>query len=771
MSVWLRRALSLLALVGLVALAHGSILRAGFLAPDQEILVRASGPIATGAQADVGHSASPDGPDGTGELAPLWTLTPRELFAVQRDGGWLVSGLSLAASRRLWGLPGADGRAPLGYRLENLALLALCAVGLHRFLRRMLMPWIGTDQTAAASRAAAAFLFVHPLGAATVSSLAARADLLALAFVFWSAAAFLRGRQDRKFVLTALAFVGVFLAALSGELGFFGPLLLVLSEFLSSHRYRKKRDRLRTSSTTLLVFGGAALLAASLRTTVTGAPPAPGWIASLSAFESPERVAEIALYAVEKLGVLVLPSNALATGITGTALAGLVFLFAMQPGLVAARSAPRLWGWLLFAWLAVLSVASARGAEVRVDPESLGASGVLFTASAVMCVGLGIAVTSVSGIARHVRPAVVAVGFAVLAHGNAGPWVEAGDWVTELRHDLVQARERHGRDAWLLVIDPLEPVAGVDPLGDALAFVLDPLFTGESRSPDAVGRGADERTPRVQAITEPGFLALARERELERMRANELLVVFPTGDRSAGRSSRMLSASDAQSSAGRGPRSWRREPRSPDLDLDALTVDALRVTAPVGSDTSAATEVTWRARSPLAVPLTADGVWWRQSPAPEATFDLSASLAWRLSGRVRRIWFERGLTTLGEAELLDELPGFASGSGRVEPEALDDDWYFRLDPPTPLAGDIAATRSRGAWRVGLLDLASLEYVEREGAVLPSGTIRFPGAAERVRAFVKKTGGPVAWHLDYRVDGVAVARASGRRIGRLGSREE
>ena len=506
---------------------------------------------------------------------------------------------------------------------------------------------------------------------------------------------------------------------------------------------------------------------------VTGAVPGPGWRATFSAFGSFERLAEMALYAVEKLGVLVLPSNTHATGITGTALAGLLFLFAMQPGLVAARSAPRLWGWLLFAWFGVLVVAGARGAEVRVNPESLGTSGLLLTASAVMCIGLGVAITSVSGVARHVRPAVVAIGFAVLAHGNAAPWVDAGRWVTELRDDLVEARERHGRDARMLLVDPLRPVFGIDPLGGALEFVLDPL-PADSWQPGSVGGGASQAEPvQVQAIREAGFFALVREREFEQMRSESLLVVFGYGERAGGRSSRLLSAADSERPAGafRGSRSWRREPRSPDLDLDALEMNALRVTAPVGSDTSAAGEVTWRARSPLDLPLTAQGVWWRMSPAPEATFDLSSSLAWLLSGRVRRMWFERGLPTLGEAELMEALPPFAVGDARVQPELLEDDWYFKLAPPESLASDIAATRDRGSWRVGLLDLSSLEYVELDGEPLPSGTVHFPGAALPVRAFVRDTGGPVAWHLDYRVDGVAVARASGRRIGRLGSREE
>ena len=46
-----------------------------------------------------------------------------------------------------------------------------------------------------------------------------------------------------------------------------------------------------------------------------------------------------------------------------------------------------------------------------------------------------------------------------------------------------------------------------------------------------------------------------------------------------------------------------------------------------------------------------------ESPVPEAVFDLSSSLAWRLSDRVRRMWFESGPATLAGVDLLDESYG------------------------------------------------------------------------------------------------------------------
>ncbi len=737
MPVWFRRALLLLILGGLAALAHGPVLVAEASVGDHGILARAG----------LADSTAP---------APLLELSTADLFRVDTVGdepGWPLSGLSLAISRRLFGIGGLEGgKGPWPYRLQNLVLLALAAIGLHRFLRRLLQPWIGNEQTTEASRTAAALFLLHPLAPAIVFSLSARSDLLSVLFLVWAAAAFLRGRQDRKGVLTVIAFGLALLAGLSGELGLLLPVVLGFSEYISAHRYRKRRERLRTTVTTVLVYGGAVALTAFLRVAETGALPAPGLVATVRALDDPEAAAGVALLAVEKLGVLILPSNVHSTGVFGTALGGLLFLFALQPALVAARTAPRLWGWLLFGWLAALVVAGFRGAELRVNPGHLGPAGVLFAASAVMCVGLGVAATAVSGVVRQVRPAVLAVGFAVLAHGNARPLAESARYAGEVKRDLVEARQRHGRDAAILMIDSREPVRGVDPLGPEVAALLHPAEL------------------ELTVLTEPAFLALTREREFDELRADSLLVVFPTNERrvrGVGPTRRSVLLGPAQPT--RGIKGWRRESRSPDLDVEALSIDALRATAPVGTATrDGVLRVEWRATAPIALPLSCEGTWWSDEPVPVVEFDLSSSLAWRLSDRVRRAWFESGPATLGQVELLEELMPLGPA---FRPEPDGGDWYFGMELEEPLASRVLASRDRAAWRVGLLDLYSFEYVQIDGTVLPSGTVLVQDAAARVRSFVRDTGGPVAWHLDLLVDGVAVARAHGRRIGRLGSREE
>ncbi|MFT5286054.1 MAG: hypothetical protein ACI8TQ_002222 [Planctomycetota bacterium] len=748
MPAWLRRLLTILGLCALVALAYGPVVRAGIDADDHGLLVRAGAPV--GQSSAVINALEPVGPP------PLTSLTPGDLFAVEGGEGWFLSGLSLAVSRRLWGLPGADGVVPIGYRLENLFLLGLCAVGLHRFLRRMLMPWLGSEQAAAASRTAAALLFLHPLGAATIVSLNGRGDLLSFLFFIWTAAAFLRGRQDRKVPLTALAFGGTLLACLSGDLGLWLPLFLAFAEFVSSHRYRKRRDRLRTAGTTIIIYGGALVIAVFLRVFETGVGPVPGLNESLASVDNPIDAAQLALSAVEKLGVLILPVSSHGPGMFGTALAGLLFLFAMQPALVAARSAPRLWGWLLFCWFVALVIAGMNGLDTRVHPGHLGTSRILFGASAVMCVGLGVAVTAVSGLAAQLRPLILVVGFAVLARGNAVPWVAAGQWLTELRHDIMDARERHGRDADVLLVDPLESVHGIDPLrsrSNGLDWVLHPEFTGEHLSIPTSSK----------ATTESGFLALAREPEFEQLRDKGLLVVFATDTYEENRVGPIRQSKLVTASVGnRGTRSWRRESRSPDLDLDSLSIGALQLSLTVGSELpTEALELGWRARYPLELELASKGAWWTDDPVAQATCDLSASLAWRLSGQVRRVWIETALSGIGEVELLNALPTLGS---KVEPEALGDDWAFRLNPPESLARSISSTERGGRWVIGLLDLESLAFVEIAAKVKPSGTIHVQGAAGWVRDVVTTTGGPVAWLLEYRVNNVAVARSRGRRIG-------
>ena len=106
-------------------------------------------------------------------------------------------------------------------------------------------------------------------------------------------------------------------------------------------------------------------------------------------------------------------------------IAGIIAAVAVQPALVAARSAPRLWTWLIVAWFVSITFSDLPQALVRVHPEDLTHAQALFPAAAVMSVGLAVASTALSGVRRHVLPLTVALGLAILAHANALPWAAA----------------------------------------------------------------------------------------------------------------------------------------------------------------------------------------------------------------------------------------------------------------------------------------------------------------------------------------------------------
>ena len=85
--------------------------------------------------------------------------------------------------------------------------------------------------------------------------MAGRGPLGALAGGAWSAALFLRARQDREPGLLLTAAVFAALAAAASETVLALPLVLGATELMSAHRYRPLRIRLRTTITTVVVSG------------------------------------------------------------------------------------------------------------------------------------------------------------------------------------------------------------------------------------------------------------------------------------------------------------------------------------------------------------------------------------------------------------------------------------------------------------------------------------------------------------------------------------
>ena len=763
-SGWQSAAFALLFL-GLVAFSQSPLARAGFTGGDFRLLAVSEG--------------------------PPWTQDAAHL--AQIGDGSLPAGASLSLSGALWGAGPvrdaagvADAGAARGWRLENLALLLLAAAGLMPFVERLLLPWVGGSHARAAALAAAALFALHPLNVFAVAGLGSRGVLLAAAVATWSASSFLSGRQERHMPRVVLAGVGTLLVGLDGDGAFFLPLLFCLAELFSSHRYRQNKERLRTTGTTLLVFGSAALFGAWLRDLLTGGGVGADVGASLAALTTPGGLGVALSRSSLELGLLFLPTGVHAAGAARVALAGALFLVAVQPALVAARSAPRLWGWLLSTWLAAIALALLPLAIDSIGPTDLTRAGALPAAVAVTCAGLGLASTALSGARRVLLPGLVALGYAVLAHANASPFAQASVVAAELRADVDAARLLHGRDGLLVVVDAPTIVLGLDALGEPLDWLL--------------GTGLDSEAP-VRTTSLAGFTALTREREFARLREAPVLVVLPAESLSGGGAPRLPREGTLRAAVrlgaprqGRAPRSWGGGPRSPDLDVEPLPawgvgdwlpdagIEGLRVTlrpggAPGGAPAGALPDqadgrgtegrgVAWRGRDPGLREGRATGVWLPGGEAPVLYFDLATSPDWRLSTRVQRVWLESGLPNVARAELLEFAPDLGPA---VTPAPDAGDWRFAR----PTADVVTRTAGQGRFTVCLLDLETWEYLEIPCEPDGPQHLRATGAADRVARAVRESSGrgAVAWTLDYRVDGVTVARARGRRVGRLGSREE
>jgi hypothetical protein len=215
------------------------------------------------------------------------------------------------------------------------------------------------------------------------------------------------------------------------------------------------------------------------------------------------------------------------------------------------------------------------------------------------------------------------------------------------------------------------------------------------------------------------------------------------------------SAPDGSQKSWRGPSAA----RSPDLDLPTLAYGHLLVRADSRTDVSVARRAAWRTIQPGLEDGSLPCVWIETGGEPWLVAELGNSLAWRLGERVRRVLIEGGATYVTEAELLPGPPPFDEP---VAPRTDGADWLFAR----PTAALVEAGAQRGRYVLSLLSLKDYAWrelpVERSG----EGELRAAGAARAVAELAR----PVAWALEFRVEGVPLARASGRRVGRDGTVE-
>jgi hypothetical protein len=568
--------------------------------------------------------------------------------------GWLT-GAWTCASRLAWsGLLGAaDGgvgqRAGpvLGYRAEQIALLACAALCLSQLARRVLSPWFGRDHARAAGACAGLLLLAHPLAWMAGSGLEFRGPLLALCAELAALWVFLRARQERR----EGAWIGAaLLAVVAGGAHVQAcalPLLAALVEFCSARRYRTVLARARTAATTLAIGAacvGIEPLVRFLCMPHASAQPVRAWLSALAApdvwIDTPGRFAWS-----------LFPVNLAGASVVGALLAGALWLCALQPALLASRHAPRLWGGALLAAAVALAAGVLVIGRESASSDDLRRAWAHFAALPVAATTLGLGATALSGRARVLAAALCVALCAALAaadlRSQPGALREAG----ELGAALERARTLYGAEAQLVVIDPPRVHDGLPCSGDELGALLD------------LERGT---MPRVAGPEAAAFLTWVRGGGFDARRREQALVALVRASAlgRAGRDWQTLAFPARAHADGDAPIVWRGDGRSPDLAVDPLRYGRLRV-EPLAPSAERSAALSWRAANESVgvgrLLLESDGASWN--------FDLSESLAWRLSGEVRRVWLEGPLVRMKEAvlepEALHVLRGKRSGERLV----------------------------------------------------------------------------------------------------------
>jgi hypothetical protein len=718
-------------LLAAAALAYAGLERAGFVGEDLSYLVRASRSAGSEAAVLAERLSEGDGP---------------------------LARLSLALSFRLWARDGTWSAGAVRFlRLENLLLLLGTAACARLALRRALSTWAGMDGARAAAGACALLLVCHPLCIPAVAAAGARGDLLAAFFCAATAALFLRGRQEKRVPEMAAAAVCALLAGHSSALGLLLPPWLFGLEVFCARRHRPLSVRLRTAATTLLVFGACAA-SESLSGPALGSPALlPRTLHSVSALLETGGARAVLRSVATGLGAVSLPVPRAAPwdhsapggpdgivgmggmGSLGYVIAGALLLAALQPALVAARSAPRLWGWLAAFTCAGVLLPLLLRAPAAQEASGLASRLGLFQAAIVACAGLAVASTALSGVRRVLIPASLAAAFAVFARSAAAPWKEAGRELGELQADLGAARALHGGGARYLLVDPPGHAAGLDVEGQALPLLLDPSLCAQAQRGDKASVGA---------ISRGALVAFSREPEFEEMRRQGLVLLQPPSEPGARRAAVALPAPHASN----GSLSWREDLRSPLFDVDPLEKRALRANALPRAETAEAPRMGWRAGEADTGSQT--GIWIEGPNGPIALFDLSRSPAWLFGSRVHRVWLEPEIGRIPSAELQSDVPALAA---ILEPQLQGNRWAFQIparERPRPLRGD-------AHFVLALLELASLRYLEVPAQPASEGD-RGGEVGFVLEAGIPLQGSPLAWSLELRAGDVCIARATGRR---------
>ena len=713
---WFPRLFWILLSLGLAAFAYGPLRGAGPVGDDFQVLNDASA-IAWPTE------------DGAEEFEL------GDLFQVHGQDERPLAALSLLLTSRIWTNEGEwTPAAVFRLRLENLALLLLAAIGISRFMRRMLEPWAGREHARAVSHASRVLVALHPLTAAAVASASARGDLLGAALVGFAANSFLRGRQERSKKLVVFAGLLTVAAGCASEIAFFVGPIVALGEFTSSRRHLRMKRRLRTASSSGISF----LLCALVEPVLAAFGPGvrlPDMARALGFFDGTGDFTYGLGLLFERLGVLIIPVNGSArvgqdlwtvleqgmVGLPGFVLAGVLGLVVLQPVLIAARSAPRMWSWVLFWWIVIIVLAQMSAADVRVHPGDLTQAPLLLPAAIVAAIGVALSATSNSGRRRFILPAIAGGVFALLARGDASAIANASVAASEVRTELSQARALRGDSAVLLWVDPVS------------------LMEAHAVLPSSIGVLIGEEEDGARSMSTSAFIALAADPIWSGL-LEKGVVVFGLSEAAAWIPPKEPST---------GVRLWREEGRSPALDLAAAEIASVRVLAQPATSTESPPRIFWLSEAGGEESRALDGVWALDEEGLHAIFDVGNVPGWVTAGRVQKIWFGQGLAAVIQAAAHEDDQELA---GLSTPRIEGEDWVIGLEP----AEARTTGGAEGVFWLCLFDSSGLRYDELE-CLREGDSVRAKGAAQRMDR-MSSAGGAPTWVLEQRMNGVTVARS-------------
>jgi hypothetical protein len=407
---------------------------------------------------------------------------------------------------------------------------------------------------------------------------------------------------------------------------------------------------------------------------------------------------------------------------------------------------------------AAVLAASFAGFGVRVAPGDFTRAQVLLPGMFAVCACLALASTALGGLRRALIPAILATGWAAMAHGHAASWVLAQQRFALARAEVSRALLMEPRPAALLLIDVPVLVSGFAPLDAARpqSFLSAPEIQANDATELARLRELKQPRVRVHAPSRAAATQFAHTQAGLALREAGLALAL---DGAGGRALLRLPKASPTS----GSRRWFRDGASTALDWEALSIRGVSARGTRETDLSRAPFLGWNA-SGIDGQFTQgeiQGVWIDYGSEPRVHFDVGASLEWNCSDRVLLAWPVEGWSNISEAEGHDELANF---DPPPVPEVRGDDWRLQgLESSVTIAAQTTLARrgASGEWRLLLCNLHTLEQLrlELQPSAAQAGDWIAHGAGRVASAWTRQ-GHEFAWSVEYSALGIALVREQG-----------